>query len=119
MHNPKEIYWQKEKRIFCRSDRVDRAKPNCALTTRQLVHQALTNDMSITNHQGLSEPYTLDNPNPLRVPTCDLIDFQNYYENCVESYNNAVKEHNALNAQLSAMENMKPPQSPAVQSTQQ
>ena len=101
MHIPTSRAWQKDRKIFCTSDRTDRAKQNLALTNKQLVTQALRNDVQVSQHQGISEPFaTIDNPNPLRVPTCDLIDFQEYRQNLESSLNTAVREHSMLEAQL-------------------
>lgn len=101
MHIPNSRTWQKERKIFCTSDRVDRAKQNLALTTKQLVQQALRNDVPVETHQGFSESFaTIDEPNPLRTPTCDLIDYQEYKINLEKALNTAVREHSILESQL-------------------
>lgn len=101
MHIPNSRMWQKERKIFCESDNPDRAKQDCALTNIQLVKQALRNDVSVPTHQGINEPmHNVDNPNPLRTPTTDLIDFAEYKANLQNALDTAVSEHTQLTAKL-------------------
>lgn len=122
MHAPNDRIWQKEHKIFYVSHRTERAKPNCGMTTRQLVHQALTNDASCTTHQGITEPgYDIDNPNPLRTPTCDLIDYYQHLDEVKGALKKAVNEHTHYSQKLSQMteEIVKMRQKPVTDSTQQ
>lgn len=101
MRVPTDRTWQKNVRIFCRSELTDRAKQNCALTNVQLVKQALRRDVSLPTHQGISEPmHNIDYPNPLRVPTCDLIDYSEYKASLQESLNTATSEYTRLMSDL-------------------
>ena len=101
MRHPSDRKWQKDCRIYDRSIRTERAKQNLALTTQQLVKQQLKGNVQFREHQKVSEPwYTLENPNPLRVPTADLIDFQNHVNDLRQSLNNAQSDYNNLVAQL-------------------
>lgn len=120
MHIPNSRKWQNERKIFVTSVRVDRAKQNLALTNKQLVQQAIRNDVQVQTHQGISEPFaTINEPNPLRTPTCDLIDFQEYRKNLESSLNTAVREHSILEAQLKASKSEEPASSQAVTNPQQ
>ena len=99
MRHPASRKWQKELRIFDKSKRTDYAKQNLALTTKELVQQSVRGNVSLPEHQRLNEPWhDLDNPNPIRVPTADLIDFAQYKADLKASLDDAVKGyHQAVN----------------------
>lgn len=93
------------------------AKPGLAYTGPQLEILAKQGRLNVPERQPLYEPYTIDNPNPLRKPNADISDARNYSESLAEDFRRATSQLESLKAQKASQElAVNRPTTPAVDS---
>lgn len=93
-----------DKKVFETQTRTDCAKPGLAYTGPQLDILARTGRLNVPERQPLYEPYTIDKPNPMRAPNCDISDARKYTESLAEDYKRATIQLETLKKQKSKID---------------